>query len=141
MSELIAAVRLRLIKPARTRLMREAEGGDVASGKESADQDAPRDWQIEMRRARLVVVNGDARRARPPQVVACQRLQRIDGRLVVGAFDANGDALTGLKKTRRWHDWNLQLVDLARFEWVASFVGLNRLPRRAVVAQTALRGS
>ena len=48
----------------------------------------------------LVMMNGDSRRARPAQVVARESLQRVHRRLIVGALDANRDALAGLEQSR-----------------------------------------
>jgi hypothetical protein len=44
---------------------------------------------------RFVVMNRDASRSWTADVIARERLQRIQRRFVVGAFDADGDALSG----------------------------------------------
>ena len=54
----------------------------------------------------LVMMNGDSRRARPAQVVARESLQRVHRRLIVGALDANRDALAGLEQSRCGDDGN-----------------------------------
>jgi len=86
--------------------MRQAKGGNIATGKERADDVSAGDRQIEMRWMILVMVNCDARRARPAQMVARKSLQGINRRFIVGAFDAEGDAFAGLEQSRRWDDGN-----------------------------------
>ena len=87
--------------------MRQAKRADIATGKESADQVTARDRQVQVRRVRFIVMDGDSRWARAAQMIARQRLQGIHGRLVVGALDANRNALAGLEQPRRGHYRNL----------------------------------
>src|SRR5262245_17429010 len=119
--------------------MRQAERGDITPRKESANDIAACDRQIQVRWVGLVVVNGDPSRARAPQVITSKGLQRIYRGLVVRAFDANGDALASLKQAGGRHDWNFELINLARFQGLAVFMSLNRLPRLAVLPQATLR--
>jgi hypothetical protein len=84
----------------------ESKGADISAGKESADQIASGDRQVQVRRVRLVVVNGNPGRARAAQVVTGESLQRVQGRLIVGALDANGNAFAGLEQARRRYNWN-----------------------------------
>jgi hypothetical protein len=87
-------------------LTRKPKRADIAAGKESSDQVASRDWQVKVRRVRLVVVNGNPSGSRPSQVVTRESLQRAQGRLVVGAFDAKGDAFPSLEQACRRYNWN-----------------------------------
>jgi hypothetical protein len=87
-------------------LTRKPKRADIAAGKESSDQVASRDWQVKVRRVRLVVVNGNPSGSRPSQVVTRESLQRVQGRLVVGAFDAKGDAFPSLEQACRRYNWN-----------------------------------
>ena len=80
-----------------TSSMRQSEQADISAGEKRSDDIAARDRQIQMRRVRLVVMNRDARGPWPAHVIAREGLQRIYRRLVVGALDAERDALAGLK--------------------------------------------
>ena len=79
---------------------------------------------------RLVVVDGDPRRPRAAQVIAREGLKRIYRRLVIGAFNAQRDALAGLKQTRRGDDGKFKLVNRSRLQLLSRLMGLDRLPRR-----------
>src|SRR5512145_2125098 len=100
----------------KTLSVRQAERADVAAGEKSSDDVAAGDRQIEMRRVRLVVMNGYAQWSRAAQMIARQGLQGIYRRLVVGAFDAQRDALARLEQTRRRHDGNFNFINLSRFQ-------------------------
>src|SRR3990172_11744098 len=102
--------------------MRESKLAYVSPGKESADEVAARDRKIEVRRVRLVVMDGDPIRPWPPHVVARDGLYGIHRRLVVGSLDSDRDALARLKQAPCWHDRNAQLVDLAPFERLPLFM-------------------
>src|SRR3954464_3355567 len=122
-------------------LARQAERAHVATREERADDIPTGDRQIDARGMRRVAVDRDARRTQAPQVVAGDRFERGGRRLVVGALDANGDALAGAEEARGRHDRDAQLVDLSGLEWLARLVREHRVPGIAALAHTTLRGA